>query len=110
MLESKNKDDFCPPNNVLPERLKNLIALGVAKLIAIYDPSNESLEVLSRNDCGDCIFAISSLDIEALYQPIPKICPTIRKKAEEKGIKLMTGTCKTVKAIVENLCNLKELE
>ena len=34
----------------------------------------------------------------------------IIKKAEEKGIKLMTGTCKTVKAIIENLCDLKELE
>ena len=88
----------------------NIVALGAAKLIAIYDPSNESLEVLSRNDCGDCISAISSLDIEALYQPVPKICPTIRKRAAEKGVKLMTGTCKTVKAIIENLCDLKELE
>ena len=87
-----------------------IVALGVAELIGIYDPSNESLKVLSRNDCGDCISAISSLDIEALYQPVPKICPTIRKKAEERGIKLMTGTCKTVNAIIENLCDLKELE
>ena len=88
----------------------NIVALGAAKLIGIYDPIDESLEILSRNDCADCISAISSLDIEALYQPVPKICPTIRKKADEKGIKLMTGTCKTVKTIIENLCDLKELE
>jgi len=88
----------------------NIVALGTAKVIGIYDPSNEKLEVLSRKDCEDCISAISSLDIEALYQPVPKICPTIRKRAAEKGIKLMTGTCKTVKAIIENLCDLKELE
>ncbi len=88
----------------------NIVALGAAELIGIYDPNNKSLEVLSRNDCGDCISAISSLDIEALYQPVPKICPTIRKKAEERGIKLMTGTCKTVKAMMENLCDLKKLE
>jgi len=88
----------------------SIVVLGAARLIGIYDPSNESLEILNRNNCGDCISAISSLDIEALYQPIPKICPTIRNKAEEKGIKLMTGTCKTVKAIIENLCDLKELE
>jgi len=88
----------------------SIVALGAAKVIAIYNPDNDTLEVLNREDCSDCISAISSLDIEALYQPVPKICPTIRKKAEEKGIKLMTGTCKTVKAIIENLCDLKELE
>ena len=68
----------------------NIVALGAAELIGIYDPSNESLEVLSRNDCEDCISAISSLDIEALYQPVPKICPTIRKRAAEKG---SSGSC-----------------
>ena len=88
----------------------SIVALGAAELIGIYDPTKKKLEILSRNVCEDCISAISSLDIEALYQPVPKICPTIRKKAEEKGIKLMTGTCKTVKAIIENLCDLKELE
>ena len=88
----------------------SIVALGAAELIGIYDPTKKKLEILSRNGCEDCISAISSLDIEALYQPVPKICPTIRKKAEEKGIKLMTGTCKTVKAIIENLCDLKELE
>ena len=88
----------------------NIVALGTAKLIGIYDPNKKDLEVLSRKDCGDCISAIGSLDIEALYQPVPKICPTIKKKAKERGIKLMTGTCKTVKAIIEHLCELKELE
>ena len=88
----------------------NIVALGAAKLIGIYDPGKKKLEVLSRKDCGDCISAISSLNIEAIYQPVSKICPTIRKKAAEKGIKLITGTCKTVKAIIENLCDLKELE
>jgi len=87
-----------------------IVALGAAKLIGIYDPSKKDLKVLSRKDCGDCISAIGSLDIEALYQPVPKICPTIKKKAKERGIKLMTGTCKTVKAIIEHLCDLKELE
>jgi len=88
----------------------DIVALGAAKLIGIYDPTKNNLEILRRNDCGDCISAISSLDIEALYQPVPKICPTIRKKAKERGIKLMTGTCKTVRAMIENLCDLKELE
>ena len=88
----------------------NIVTLGAAKLIGIYDPGKKKLEVLSRKDCGDCISAISSLNIEAIYQPVSKICPTIRKKAAEKGIKLITGTCKTVKAIIENLCDLKELE
>ena len=88
----------------------SIVSLGAAKLIGIYDPVKKNLEILNRNNCEDCISAISSLDIEAFYQPIPKICPTIRKRAAEKGIKLMTGTCKTVKAIIENLCNLEELE
>ena len=91
-------------------RESSIVALGAAKLIGIYDPTKKKLEILSRKDCTDCISAISSLDIEALYQPVPKICPTIRKRAAEKGVKLMTGTCKTVKAIIENLCDLKELE
>ena len=87
-----------------------IVALGAAKLIGVYDPNKNDLQVLSRKDCGDCVSAIGSLDIEALYQPVPKTCPTIRKKAKERGIKLMTGTCKTVKAIIEHLCDLKELE
>jgi hypothetical protein len=87
-----------------------IVALGAAKLIGIYDPSKDNLEVLSRKDCGDCISAIDSLDIEALYQPIPKICPTIKEKAQKRGIKLMTGTCETVKAMIEHLCELKEME
>lgn len=87
-----------------------IVALGAAELIGIYDPNRETLEVLNRKDCGDCISAVSSLDIEALYQPVPKICPTLREKAEEKGVKLMTGRCQTVKALIEKLCELKELE
>lgn len=87
-----------------------IVALGAAKLIGIYDPDKNDLQVLSRRNCSDCISAIGSLDIEALYQPVPKICPAIKKKAEERGIKLMTGTCKSVKAIIEHLCDLKELE
>lgn len=87
-----------------------IVALGAAKLIGIYDPNKNDLQVLTRKDCGDCISAIGSLDIEALYQPVPKICPTIKKTAKERGIKLMTGTCKTVKAIIEHLCDPKELE
>lgn len=88
----------------------DVVALGASELIGIYDSSKKELQVLSRKDCGDCISAISSLDIEALYQPVPKICPAIRKKAEERGIKLLTGTCKNVRAIIEELCELKKLE
>ena len=91
-------------------RESNIVALGAAKVIAVYDPENDTVEILNRTDCQDCISAISSLDIEVLYHPVPKICPTIRKKAEERGIKLMTGVCKTVKALIGNLCELKELE
>ena len=28
-----------------------IVALGAAELIGIYNPSNESLKILSRNDC-----------------------------------------------------------
>ena len=56
----------------------NIVALGTAKLIGIYNPGKKQVIELSRKDCGDCISAIGSLDIEALYQPVPKICPTSR--------------------------------
>jgi len=91
-------------------RDSTIVALGAAKLIAIYDPAKDILDILPRENCGDCISAVSSLDIEALYQPVPKICPTIREKAEGSGIKLMTGACNNVRMLIENLCELQELE
>ncbi|MEN8126195.1 MAG: hypothetical protein ABFR90_00150 [Planctomycetota bacterium] len=91
-------------------RDSTIVALGAAKLIAIYDLAKDVLEILPREDCGDCISAVSSLDTEAIYQPVPKICPTIRKEAEGKGVKLLTGECKSVRMLIENLCELRELE
>ncbi len=87
-----------------------IVALGAAKLIAIYDPAKDVLEVLPREDCGDCLSAVNSLDIDALYQPVPKICPAIREKAEGRGIKLMTGACNNVRMLIANLCELRELK
>jgi len=91
-------------------RESTIVALGAAKLIAIYDPTKDVLEVLPREDCGDCLSAVNSLEIDALYQPVPKICSAIREKAEGRGIKLMTGVCNNVRMLIENLCELRELE
>ncbi len=47
-------------------RESNIVALGAAQVIAVYDSENNTVEILNRKDCEDCISAMSSLDIVVL--------------------------------------------
>ena len=87
-----------------------IVPLGAANAVAFYDTQTGALDIVDiTRECEDRL-AVIFQDISALYHPIPKICQSIKERAEKEDIKLKTGEWRNITELINNLADLEDLE
>lgn len=91
------------------EKKYNIVPLGAAKSIGIYDCQTKKLKVTNITTICEERLEFIFENATAIYHPIPTICPTIKERAEQKGVAIKTGKWKTLEDLIKNLTHLDDL-
>lgn len=83
---------------------------GNAKFIAVYDSETKELEISTIKQIEGCAPIITLMESKADAFYCFELGMRAEKLCKEKGIKLLTGKFKTVKAVIENIDKLEELK
>ena len=83
---------------------------GAASAVAFYEPMTGDLEIRDiATECEDRLSLLFGSDISALYHPFPKICPTIRDRAEAEGVAILTGSYSSLDELMDGYHGFDEL-
>ncbi len=98
LIENKGMDSKVHPH------------FGHVQLMAVYDSSRKKLDVVEVKPTQGCspVVALEGLDVDAIYTF--EMGMRAIELCGKMGIKLKTGTFRTVREVVSNFDRLKDLE
>ena len=82
---------------------------GNAKFIAVYDSEKKELKIIPIEQIEGCSPIVSLMKLKANIFYCFEIGMRAEELCKEKGIKLKTGSFKTVKKVIDNLNKLEDL-